>query len=569
MEYLLLFGAVMIGLIFKGFYDGKQAKKKLRNRLIESWGKNPTKEYTEEKYRSLGYYYEKHAFCQEKGRFFIDGITWNDLALDELFLTMNHTCSAMGEEVLYALLHEPMLKTKELLAREQLIRFFENPEKKEERLQFQMLLSEIGKHSKISVFEYMSRITSAKRQSNGVHYAALAGYGLGILLLPFSMPAGGILLLLLVIYNVIGYYKRKGEIEPFLAAMSYTIRLLKAAERISDLQIPELSDYLKPIRETVKSFHGFCRGASAVASQNATGDMMSLFLDYFRILFHSDLMKFNRMLREFLERRQELTTVFETIGFLDSMCAAASFRTYYGEYCIPELKEQTKAELCVTGMYHPFVEHPVKADITTTGSVLLTGSNASGKSTFLKEVAVNALLAQTIHTALCTSYRGSCFRILTSIALTDNLFDGESYYIVEIKSLKRILDAMSLEYPTLCFVDEVLRGTNTVERIAASSRVLLSLAEQNAICFAATHDIELTHLLENVYRNYHFEEQISDGRVVFDYKLKEGRATSQNAIWLLAMLGYPGELIASAKKTAEHFTETGEWKLFDRKEEET
>lgn len=101
--------------------------------------------------------------------------------------------------------------------------------------------------------------------------------------------------------------------------------------------------------------------------------------------------------------------------------------------------------------------------------------------------------------------------------------------MVEIKALKRILDLISdgNEIPVLCFVDEVLRGTNTVERIAASTEILRSMTLQNCICFAATHDIELTHLLEDVYCNYHFAEEIEDNDIFFSYKILDGRATTQ------------------------------------------
>lgn len=94
------------------------------------------------------------------------------------------------------------------------------------------------------------------------------------------------------------------------------------------------------------------------------------------------------------------------------------------------------------------------------------------------------------------------------MSLRDNLTNNESYYIVEIKSIKRILDSINDEIPTLCFVDEVLRGTNTIERIAASSHILKSLTDKNALCFAATHDIELTNILENIYSNYHLRKML-------------------------------------------------------------
>ena len=193
--------------------------------------------------------------------------------------------------------------------------------------------------------------------------------------------------------------------------------------------------------------------------------------------------------------------------------------------------------------------------------MLVTGSNASGKSTFLKAVAINALLAQTVHTCPAESYRGGLYRIFTSMALRDNLESGESYYIVEIKALKRILDAVNADpSPVLCFVDEVLRGTNTVERIAASTQVLKSLHRPGVLCFAATHDIELTRLLETAYDNYHFEEQVEGDDIRFNYQLMPGRAGTRNAIRLLGIIGYDEDIIREADRMAEEFLRTGEWR---------
>ena len=133
---------------------------------------------------------------------------------------------------------------------------------------------------------------------------------------------------------------------------------------------------------------------------------------------------------------------------------------------------------------------------------------------------------------------------------------------MEIKSIKRILDFAEVsKHKVLCFVDEVLRGTNTVERIAASSQILRKLTGENVLCFAATHDIELTSLLENEYNNYHFEEDMEDGDIHFNYLLKPGKATSRNAIRLLQIIGYDQEIIEQANRQAVGFLETGLWKM--------
>ena len=253
--------------------------------------------------------------------------------------------------------------------------------------------------------------------------------------------------------------------------------------------------------------------------------------------------------------------IVEAIGYLDAVISIGYFRAALPHYCVPELAEGFDEPLNISEGFHPTIANPVSNSFSQKKGMLVTGSNASGKSTFLKMTAINAVLAQTIHTCAAKSYHGNYYRIYSSMALRDNLASGESYYIVEIKALKRIVDAAaeSSQIPLLCFVDEVLRGTNTVERIAASVQILRKLSEHGIYCFAATHDIELTHLLEDVYDNCHFEEEVRDGDVLFSYRLLDGRAHTRNAIKLLEIIGFSDEIIKKADNLAKDFLETGEW----------
>lgn len=555
MEFLWIIAAIMIVLIGKGFYDKKKARERLVIRLRENWGKIPEEEYTDVKYNSLQYYYKNKFQKKQNLGFLLDDITWNDLNLDELFFMINSTGSAMGEEVLWAILHELKLSEAPLLEREILISFFQKNE--EARLKLQTDFALIGKNKKVSICEYMDQIDRVRTESNLLHYIGVAGIFVSLILLLCSVGQAGLLLIGFIIFNLLTYYRRKGEIEIYYSVISYLIRMLDHAEKIAKEDISELNGYFAALKEHTAALKSFRKGAPAVTPQNPTGDMLSFFLDYARILFHTDLIRFNKMLKQYFDKKDLIVEIFEIVGFIDAMCAIASFRTWLDDYCLPEFTTEKLYQ--AETMYHPFLKKPVPATIQTKQSVLITGSNASGKSTFIKSAALNAILAQTIHTVCAKSYKGSFFKVFTSMALTDNLFGSESYYIVEIKSLKRILDATEGETPVLCFVDEVLRGTNTVERIAASSRILHSIANSNALMFAATHDIELTYMLEDSFANYHFEEQILEDKILFDYQLKEGRATSQNAISLLGMLGYPVEIIEKARGTAAHFLKAGEW----------
>jgi DNA mismatch repair ATPase MutS len=124
------------------------------------------------------------------------------------------------------------------------------------------------------------------------------------------------------------------------------------------------------------------------------------------------------------------------------------------------------------------------------------------------------------------------------------------------------MDADNSRQPLLCIIDEVLRGTNTVERIAASSELLKQIASENILCIAATHDIELCSMLSEQYSMLHFKETVtSDGDVLFDYMIRDGQTTTRNAIKLLKSMGFDKNLVKQANEKADFFITEGKWKL--------
>ena len=554
MNVLIIIAAIMLILVIKSIYDARAGKARLLARLKRNWGDVPKEEYTQEKYTSIQFYYRQH----KDDRMDIDDITWNDLSMDQIYMLMNNTCCAIGEEYLYALLRHISANEDLLKERNRLIELFEANQ--EARYALQTALCGMGKLKKISVYEYMNRLNLIPKESNTGHYL-MAGAMLASLLLCFFSPAIGVITALVVgIFNVVMYTKRKHVIEPYFEVVSYIIRLLDTVQKIPKLGIAGISEYSETLRQAGTVFRKFRKGASVVAPKKPTGDLMDMFVDYARMLFHVDLIKFNKMLVQLKNNEETLNQMYEAIGLLDSMLAAASFRALTGKWCLPDLVHSRRPFLDVRNVYHPMLENPVPNSIKEDRCVLITGSNASGKSTFIKTLAINAILSQTIYTSVAEEYHASFFRVASSMALKDNIMSNESYYIVEIKSLKRILDSVDDEIPLLCFVDEVLRGTNTLERIAASSQILNSFAKSGAMCFAATHDIELTHILEKEFSNYHFQEQVEDNQVLFDYLLYRGRAVSRNAIKLLGIMGYSQDIIDRADQAANYFLEHGEWR---------
>ncbi|MDO4316606.1 MAG: hypothetical protein Q4C48_00220 [Lachnospiraceae bacterium] len=557
LEYILIGAAIAVGIVLLAVWDRRREKNRLLSLVRERWGKPGSVDPQEIRLRTINAYLES----LPKRRNDVDGVTWNDLDLDRVFTELNTTFSAVGEEYLYALLHRPETEAGPLAEFEERVRFFSERERCREELA--VSFARMGKLRAISLYGYLSRIADVRPESNLRHFALLLGYAAGLLCFPFGYGMWGVwIVLTAALCNILSYYQRKGEIEPYLLVFSYLLRWLQEVERLEKTDAakePPIAEDGKELRAAARVFSGFRRGASLLTPASPTGSLLDMIMDYVRMLFHVDLIKFNSMYRFFLGHQKELDRLFFLTGRLDAALAVASYRQYKQTWCEPVLRAEGAVTLRTSEMYHPLIAEPVKNSIDAKRPVLLTGSNASGKSTFLKMVALNAVFAQTIHTVLADSYESRYMHVLSSMALRDDLELGESYYIVEIKSLKRILDAADGTLPVLCFVDEVLRGTNTAERIAASSRILADLAGRKALPFAATHDLELTDILASYYDNYHFSEQIVGQDVVFDYRLRRGKAVSRNAIRLLAMLSYPEHIIRESEKTVERFLITGDW----------
>lgn len=559
MDIIFYFLVIILGLVVWGLVTEHNQHKHLVKRIKDEWGMCPEAEYSSEKMESIKEYYllEKDDYLD------VDDITWNDLDMDEIFRRMNNTQSSLGEEYLYALLRKPCFSPEELLERNRLIEYFQTHQK--ERIEVQTKLNNIGKLRKISAFQYINRLSEQEPESNLPHYLMALGLIVSIIFI-FVRPGIGVgLSLFFMAFNILFYFRYKAKIENYIIIIAFQLRLLDSIEGLVKLSIPELDRYTTRLSEDFKTFKKYKKGSMIVVARNVSGNIFEAIMDYYRMMFHHDIIKYNSMLSFFKKNKDTMYRIFKIVGFIDSMIATASYREMVEYYSLPKLSlAKGSPKLSVIDLYHPLIKNPVPNSITEDQCTLLTGSNASGKSTFIKSLAINAILSQTVFTSLSREYKASYFITYSSMALKDNIFSNESYFIVEIKSLKRILDKSKGHYPILCFVDEVLRGTNTLERIAASSRILATLAKQNALCFAATHDIELTYILEELYSNYHFRERIDQNQVLFDYKLYKGRAVSRNAIKLLKLLGYSNDIIADAEKAADKYTKTGEWNTIGR-----
>lgn len=560
LPYIIIFLILVIVFYISSRTSQKNEIRKLNEEVQAGWGAAPDRRYSAGEMEKIRRYHEcKSAVSGTK--FFIDEITWNDLDMDQVFATINNTKSSIGEDGLYHLLRTPSFDREELLYRESVISYFQ--ENKENSFDLMKIFSAVGRTGTLSFFETFQRINDLKKRSNIEHYILILLLLASFAVLFIVPPLGIILLIIMTAVNVSRHSVHKKKIQDYFISFRYLLHMLRASSEVLKLNLLPLQEQNRILAKNTEKLSSLKKGIFLLTSNTMSGSLVDVIMDYLRLLFHLDLIKFNAMLSTALRYKNEIEEIFEILGFTESMIAIASYRELKKEYCKPEFCDMKINGFEFTEIYHPLLKQPIQNSIAESRGVLLTGSNASGKSTFLKTAAINALMAQTIHTCLAKRFKTSFFHLITSISIKDSIESGESFYMAEIRSLKRIIDKSEEGVPVFCCIDEVLRGTNTTERIAASSHLLKILSDRNMeiLCFAATHDIELTTLLQDFYSNYHFQEELAEKDIYFNYHLYKGPATTRNAIRLLELTGYSRDITQKAEKMARRFLETGTWTL--------
>jgi len=258
-------------------------------------------------------------------------------------------------------------------------------------------------------------------------------------------------------------------------------------------------------------------------------------------------------------KKTEISNIFNAIAQVDVALSISSFRETLPYFAFPEISNNKKS-FCAKEVYHPLISDPVAntIDLSDGKSVLISGSNMSGKTTFIRTIGINTILSQTINTACARQFIMPKMRVHSAIKIADDLLDDTSYYYEEVKTIKRMIGECGSGYQNLFLLDEIFKGTNTVERISSGKAVLSYLSRQDNIVFVSTHDIELTELLSKKYNYFHFTESIDNELLVFDYKLKYGKPVKTNAIKILEINEYPDEITEEANALAKQIRQMRE-----------
>lgn len=551
MILLVVFLVLFIILLYKGIVEKKRTIEKYKRTFKDNYGKANARVWKNGELERITHYSKIRKIDPV-----VDELTWNDLDMDLVYKQMAYTGSSVGDDYLYYLLRNPVKDEKILCDREKKIVCL--TENQELRINLQVIFAQMGRIRDYSLADYLKYLMQEKPRSNVKHYFSDILIVSSVFLIIYNIGVGLAIFFVLILYNIVTYFKDKAYLEPYLVSLRYLFKIKAYAEQILDILPSEWENEKEQLQKILVSMKRTEKNSFWVMSPGRmVGEGVELVLDYLRMCFHLDIIKFNNMLLQLQKQEEEIWRLYEILGETDTCIAITEYRAFLPQVVCPRFHEDRK--IWMKKGYHPFIENAVPNSLNMDRNILLTGSNASGKSTFLKTMGINVLLAQTVYTCMAEEFQLPFCSLYTSMSLKDNIELKESYYMAEIKSIKRILDAAEEENAVICMVDEVLRGTNTVERIAASTQILRTMAGKNIICLAATHDVELTRTLEKDYDNYHFEETMKGQDVVFSYELKEGRATGCNAINLLENLGYESKLIQDARDMVRRFEEQGEW----------
>lgn len=473
-------------------------------------------------YRAYRDHYNKQSFIDDK--------TWSDLNMDTLFHKINFNFTAIGEMRLYATLRG-MFKVNQT----SLINMFKD--NKVFRLNVSYILSKIGKN----VYPlFPDQMLPSKRNILLMFCPLLPFIGFAFI---FLIPSNGILICLtFMILNAILSFKLKKSYDQDLKSIFYTANVIKQSQALSKIEsTPAISVDFTHFKAS--------RRFSGLLARVESQDMVSSIIMFIKLVFMIDYVLFHLIQRSYFKYQEEVMACYDYISILDNHYSIAMYQHTLTHYCYPKINNNING-LQTKSIIHPLLdeENAIANTIDISNHILLTGSNASGKSTFMKAVALNLILAQSIQTATAHSFIYQPGYVMTSMANADDVLSGDSYFMSELKSIRRLFNTYQCN-KIYCFIDEIFKGTNTTERIAASESVLSFLDNQKAYHFiAATHDVELSILLENTYNNYHFNESIQENSIFFDYKIKPGKANTRNAIELLRITQFPIDIYQRAQQ---------------------
>jgi hypothetical protein len=558
MHFLIAAVFVAVFMAIAAFRRGRDAR---LDELRRTWAKPIERE------RRLDAIAASHAErCIAFGTPSLNGRAWADLDLDDVFVAIDRTTSTLGQHALYHRLHTAPADS-HLEEFEALVERMRTDAAARERAQ--LALTRLQDPHGYDVWWLGAADSLERRPWYSIFPLCTATALVCAVAAPF-WHAAIVPLVAIIAINLAVRYATDERTVAIARAFRQLAPLIATAESLRFLDGPAHPSMTAALQRDVpslarlKQISRWVNGNPFMLSFNSGGvalalnDLVEIIYQYLNIAFLADATGVHVALRDLAAHRHALLRAVAAAGEVDAAISVAAYREGTAAWTRPQFGP-AGSPATLNNLVHPLLADPVANSIVLTPGrgVLVTGSNMSGKSTFLRTVGVNAVLAQTINTCLAATYAAPVFVVRSCIGRSDDLVGGKSYYLAEVESLLGLVEASNTDESCLFLLDEMFRGTNAVERIAAGEAVLRELLQglpgrgKRHIALAATHDGELVELLSDTFDARHFGDSIGADGLVFDHQLREGPATSRNAIALLRLSGAPESLVSRATRSAD------------------
>jgi hypothetical protein len=494
-----------------------------------------------------------HARVQAGEGTSLDDRTWDDLNLDAVFARLDRTTSTLGQQLLYHRLRSRP-SAAHLEAFDDLATLLENEVTLRERVQ--AALEPLQNPAGYDLW-WLTQPGVVETKRWHVIFPALGLFMVTAALAMLVWPAALLLLIAGAVVNLPMRVMTASQVGSVVGAFRQIAPLLAAADVVQSLPAGPIRRLLGPVGDDLRRLSRLRSIARWVGRDPiAAGELASSVFELCNLLFLLDANALYFTSHELRAHGDALLRVVGAVGEVDAALSIASVRAGTIGWTRPMFaSDGSVADFA--GLRHPLLDDAVPNSIVLGPpfGVLVTGSNMSGKSTFVRTVGVNVVLAQTVATVFGSGYSAPRLAVRSCIGRSDDLIAGKSYYLVEVESILSLVKASAGSAAHLFLLDELFRGTNAVERIAAGEAVLSELTGDRAgdkphLVIAATHDAELVDLLQALYMPYHLTDSLGDSGLVFEYRLKPGPATTRNAIALLAHHGAPEQVVRRALRRA-------------------
>ena len=543
MNWILGVIVILILLFLISNHRKKKRERKTINDLKNNWSQ--PKKPDEFHFGSIEKYFRNNNH-KEKAFHIISDRCATDIDINETFKVIDRTSSKIGQQFLYYKLRTIENQDK-LMKFNELVLLFEKNDIL--RLKTQLELTKINSNDSYYLEELVTSKPIEKPKILWLIYA-LTTLSIAFVILGIFFPIFFIFLIPILALNMVFHYKNKWNVSNYLDGVSQLSKALHVSKNISSFQeirkyFPDTT-FIKEI-EKIKlktAFIGFEKNID-----NDFAIALWLVSEFIKVLFNLEYLIFYSFIDSITKKKEELKLMFHFIGEIDSAISTASLKTSAYNLCNPQFVDEKYIK--IIEISHPLINNCVVNDLSLKNkSLLLTGSNMSGKTTFIRSISINSILAQTLNICFAKEYIAPYFKLYSSIRITDDLLENTSYYLEEVLTIKELIDASNSKNPCLFVLDEIFKGTNTIERISGGKAILSYLNKGNNMVLVSTHDIELTAILskEN-FELFHFSEQIEKNELTFDHKLKEGKLKTRNAIKILELYDYPSEIITDARAT--------------------